>query len=227
MNDLGDRIKSYESGSKTSLLRKTPVILRVDGKAFHTYTRNCVKPFDRYLIESMVRAGERTSKEMQGFILGYHQSDEFSFYISDTQNEKSQAWFDNEIQKLVSITVSLFTAYFNLFYKRDDIVPAVFDCRAFSVPQDDVPNVFVWRQRDWQRNSIQMLSRAYFSHKVLLNKNALEMKDMLSSIGVNWDKLEPHLKHGTFITKDDGRITEKLGYYELEELIKNQSDRKE
>ncbi len=220
-DDLGNRMKHYEGVSKTSLLRKMPVVLRVDGRAFHTFTKDAIKPFDRYLIECMVRAGESVAREMQGFILGYHQSDEFSFYIDDSRTEKSEAWFDNEIQKLVSITASLFTAHFNFLYRRQDesVPPAVFDCRAFNVPANDVPNLFVWRQRDWIRNSVQMLSRNYFSHKEVQNKSNLELKEMLLRGGVDWNRLEQRLKYGTFITKDKIRISERFSYYDIEDII--------
>lgn len=52
--ELGDRMKSYyENRSKTFLARRTPVIIRLDGKAFHTFTRGFNKPFD----EAMCNAG--------------------------------------------------------------------------------------------------------------------------------------------------------------------------
>lgn len=47
---LGDRMKEYESIPKVRLMRKTPAIIRIDGKAFHSFTRGMVKPFDVILM---------------------------------------------------------------------------------------------------------------------------------------------------------------------------------
>ncbi len=214
-DSLGDRMKGYESVSKYRLLNKTPVILRVDGKAFHTFTRKMAKPYDEVLIETMVLAGEQTAKEMMGFVFGYHQSDEFSFYINDTKKITSEAWFGNEIQKLCSITASTFTANFN------DILGAKarFDCRAFNVPLDDVPNYFVWRQQDWIRNSIQMLAGYYFSYKELHKKSQSDMHELLHTKGINWSKLSNRLKNGTFITKREERLSLPLDYYDIRLLL--------
>jgi tRNA(His) 5'-end guanylyltransferase len=151
MTHISDRIKRYEMASKTILLPRSYIILRVDGRAFHTFTRGMDKPFDHKLSEAMLTAGEKVAKEIDGFRLGYHQSDEFSFAMTDTQDYESQYWFGGEVQKLCSITASLFTAHFN---KAMAGTVAAFDCRAFNVPVDDVANVFIWRQRDWERNSL-------------------------------------------------------------------------
>ena len=215
-DSLGDRIKGYEHVTNYRLPNRIPVILRVDGKAFHTFTRGMYKPFDGKLIESMVRAGERTAKNMMGFVLGYHQSDEFTFYLNNVQSLESQSWFNNEILKLTSITASMFTSYFN---KEMGGTEAVFDCRAFSVPFEDVPNVFIWRQQDWERNSVQMLARYHFSHKQCDRKNKSNLHEMLHSIGVNWNDLDSVLKNGTFITKDGNRHYNKMNYSDILSVI--------
>lgn len=213
---IGDRIKRYEETSKYHLTPRQPVFIRIDGKAFHTFTRNMKKPFDTKFMECMVCAGEITSKEMMGFKLGYHQSDEFTFVLTDLDTFETQTWFDNELQKIVSISSSMFTANFNSLMGG---TKAVFDARAFSVPLEDAANVFIWRQRDWERNSIQMLSRSRFSHKQLMNKKVPEMHEMLFSVGVNWSDLDDNLKNGTFITKDKKRICNKLSYEDIQKMI--------
>ena len=214
---LGDRIKRYEQTSKTTLLPNSFVVLRVDGKAFHTFTRGMEKPFDKKLTESMVKAGEMVAKDMQGFVLGYHQSDEFTFVLTDTKSFESELWFDREVQKLCSVTASLFTAFFN---REMDGTVAAFDCRAFNVPKDDIPNVFVWRQQDWERNSLQMYARSFFSHKQLHNKNHNDIHEMLHSIQRNWaTDLKDVFKNGTFITKDCERINKNLNYDQVLEQL--------
>lgn len=218
---IGDRIKKYEFASRTTLLPRSYIVLRVDGKAFHTFTRGMKRPFDDKLIEAMVKTGEMVAKEMMGFKLGYHQSDEFTFVLTDTDSFESQIWFDGEVQKLCSVTASMFGAYFNKLMGGTE---AIFDCRAFNVPKEDVANVFIWRQRDWERNSLQMFSRSHFSHKQLDNKKKADMHEMLHSKGENWADLKEIYKNGTFILKDGTRLNSKITYEEINVLLINPSE---
>lgn len=217
---IGERIKRYEQVSKYALLPRGYVFVRVDGKAFHTFTRNMARPYDNNLIEAMVTTGERCAKEMMGFKLGYHQSDEFSFLLTDLDSYETQIWFDGEIQKITSVAASMFTAYFN------DIMGgtcAMFDARAFNVPTEDVPNVFLWRQQDWERNSLQMLCQTYFSQKQLHGKGKEEMHEMLFSVGANWANLPDYQKNGTFITKSGERVSDKMDYTSIQQLLMGQN----
>ena len=141
---LGDRVKAYEAVTKPKLTRRTPVFIRVDGKAFHTFTKGCQKPFDEDLISCMVYATTKTAEQMQGFELAYTQSDEATFMLWDFNQLETQPWFGYEVNKLVSITASLFTAHFNnrwqeLTGSRNSL--ALFDARAFNVPYEDWPNL--------------------------------------------------------------------------------------
>lgn len=201
MGSLGDRIKRYEQVSNPYLPINTPCFIRVDGKSFHSYTRGMGRPFDYELIDAMVEAARWTASEMMGFKLGYVQSDEATFMLTDYDSHQTEPWFGYEVNKLVSITASMFTAFFNREMSPHTEKTAIFDARAFSVPVEDAPNVFVWRQRDWQRNSLQMLSRAHFTHKELHGVNKQGMHDLLHSKGVNWADLDRQLKNGTFITR--------------------------
>ncbi len=220
MDSLGDRIKRYEKTFDFKVLPRTPIIIRLDGKAFHSFTRGMKKPFDYDLIYAMIRAGEQTAKEMMGFRLGYCQSDEFTFFLSDLDSFDTEQWFGGEIQKLASISASLFTAYFN---KEMNGTTASFDSRVFSVPLEDVPNVFIWRQRDWERNSLQMYCRSFFSHKQMENKNTSDMHEMIFSKGENWAMLDDTLKNGTFIIPGK-RINDKLDYQKIKDLITSESE---
>lgn len=215
--NLGDRIKSYENVSNNFLTNRSPVFIRIDGKCFHSFTKKMQRPFDMKLIESMIIAGEKTAKEMMCFKLGYQQSDEFTFMLLNNENHDTQSWYNNEINKLVSISASLFTAYFN---KEMGGTTAVFDSRAFNVPYDDFPNVFIWRQRDWERNSLQMYSRSFYSQKELEKKKRADMHELLYQKGANWNNLDDILKNGTFITVDGKRINKKMNYEDILTLIK-------
>lgn len=217
MSTIGDRIKRYERATNYSLLPRSPLFIRVDGKAFHTYTRGCDKPFDQHLIDSMVIAAQKTAKEMGGFVAAYIQSDECTFMLVDYNSFDTQGWFNYELNKVVSISASAFTAYFNEAYKGS--TPALFDSRAFTVPVEDAPNVFIWRQRDWERNSIQMAARAVFSHKECDHKKVPELHEMLFAKGINWADYSGQLKNGTFIFKDSELVTDKLSYEDLKVML--------
>ena len=202
--DIGDRMKeNYEDRYRIKLTRRTPVIIRVDGKAFHTFTAGLDKPFDKDFMDDMVYAASQTSMEMQGFKMGYVQSDEASFLLTDYDDLDTDAWFDYSLSKLVSISAAYMTAFFN----RWNLTFGIFDSRAFNVPMEEVANYFLWRARDWERNSLQMYCQANFSHKEMMNKNAAAQHEMLHSIGKNWAKdLTPREKNGTFIFK--GKIVD-------------------
>lgn len=219
MTSLGDRMKAYEACSAPRLTPNAPVVIRVDGRAFHTFTRHMRRPFDPVLMKVMVRAAVETAREMQGFKLGYVQSDEATFLLTDYDTNETAAWFGNEVNKLVSLSASIFTAHFNMFMHNEP-VPAAFDSRAFTVPREDVPNVFVWRQQDWTRNSLQMVARAHFSHKQLHGKNRAAMHDMLHEVGVNWaTDYTDQEKNGTFILADKTTHHEVWGYSDINDYL--------
>lgn len=121
-DDLGIRMKTfYEQIPKTKLMRRTPVAIRIDGKAFHTFTRGFKKPFDEVLMKSMQQTMKYLCEHIQGCILGYTQSDEITLILVDYKKFNSSAWFDYEVQKMCSIAASMATMAFNReFEKRVD-----------------------------------------------------------------------------------------------------------
>lgn len=221
-DSLGDRIKKYERASRAFLAPNIPVVIRVDGKAFHTWTRHMNKPFDHGLIAAMQEATVRTAVHMQGFKLAYTQSDEATFLLTDMNRLESQPWMDYNHSKLVSISASMFTYYFNTLATEriaPSLAPAYFDSRAFSVPAEDVANVFLWRQRDWERNSLMMLARHNFSHGKLQNKKRAQIHELLHEYDVNWADLDPALKNGTWVDASGTLSHEKHGYRGIQGLI--------
>lgn len=224
-DSLGDRMKRYERVYRHALTPNMPVIIRVDGKAFHTWTRGLDRPFDVDLIASMAIATVRVSAELQGFKLAYVQSDEATFLITDTDSNEQEGWFGYDHTKIVSVSAALMTAHFNQAAQEMGIAagrpPAIFDSRAFSVPWAEVPNQFLWRHKDWARNSVQMLARAYYSHSELTGRKLPEIHDMLHAKGVNWAKLSPQLKNGTFLRSDLFLVCSEQDYYSIAEMIEH------
>lgn len=211
-DSLGDRMKSYYEGRyKIALTRRMPVILRLDGKAFHTFTRGCEKPFDYQITSSMEQTARYLLKNIQGAKVVYTQSDEISVLITDYDTIKTDAWFDYELQKMCSISAAMASVHFTLAYAQcsghgdtyfDTIKPAHFDCRAFNIPKEDVSNYFLWRFNDWVRNSVSMLAQAHFSHKELHKKSTADKHEMLHTKGINWNDLAERWKNGIFVFKD-------------------------
>lgn len=227
--NLDDRMKRYEAVFNQKLAIKTPVIIFIDGKAFHAFTRGFDKPFDDILIEVMRKTMMELCDKIQGAKLAYTQSDEIGILLTDWENFETSPWFDYRVQKVCSISAAIATAAFNRFYHEqaqerlnvlteheifsgDDFErackdlrkDALFDARCFNLPMHEVPNWFLWRQQDWERNSMQMLARSVFSAKELHKKNRVAMKSMLATKGLNWDDLEPiHLRHGSTAVKYD------------------------
>jgi len=202
---LGDRMKlNYEKRHRHQLIRRMPVIVRVDGKAFHTFTRG-MPIFYPLLMDAMAESAAKVSKHIQGFKVAYVQSDEVSFLITDYDSLQTSAWFDYTQNKLESVIASMMTAYFNE-YMRDprlavSLKPAFFDARAFNIPREEVTNYFVWRAKDWERNSVQMYAQDNFSPKQLHGKKQPDMHEMLHTVGKNWaTDLGDRAKNGTFLT---------------------------
>lgn len=227
-SDLANRMKTYyEEIPKTKLMRRTPVIIRLDGKAFHTFTKRFVKPFDNILITSMQETMKYLCENIQGCVFGYTQSDEISLILIDYQNLNSSAWFDYEVQKMCSISASMATMYFNKIFEKyvrknypNDLEPtinnsplsaylkaiekgAMFDSRCFNLPKEEVTNYIYWRQLDATRNSIQMLGQSEFSHKELHKKTCNMIQDMLlTEKNINWNNLPTYKKRGSACKKD-------------------------
>ena len=227
-DDLGRRMKEYyEQIPKTKLMRRTPVIIRIDGKAFHSFTKGFKRPFDNVLIESMQETMKYLCENIQGCVLGYHQSDEISLVLVDYHKLTSNAWFDYEVQKICSIAASMTTMIFNKIFEKNCIeysrvVPntelgrevmdayskavekgAMFDARCFNIPKEEVTNYIYWRQLDATRNSIQMVGQANFSHKELHGKSCNQIQDMLmTQKDVNWNDFPVYQKRGSCCIKE-------------------------
>ena len=217
--ELGDRMKDYEKAYDFSLPKKHHVIIRVDGRAFHTLTSNMDKPFDEKFIGAMKYTATSLLDEIQNAKMVYVASDEISVFVTDTEELESQPWFGNRLNKIVSISASEATYAFNTQLDRKGL----FDSRAFLIPKEEVPNYFIWRQRDWQRNSLGMFARKFFSARQLHRKGGEAIHEMLGVHGENWASLPFHIRNGTFFIKVEGKVeevTDKLVYADFKKWLK-------
>jgi tRNA(His) guanylyltransferase len=200
-DQLGDRMKTYyEDRSKQYLSRRTYALIRIDGKAFHTYTKGCERPFDQQLMDDMDATAKYLCENIQGAKFAYVQSDEISILLTDFAKITTDAWYDYNVQKMTSISASLATAKFN------ELRPgklAMFDSRVFNLPDPiEVHNYFIWRQQDATRNSISCVAQSMYSHKELNGKNSNQKQEMIFQKGLNWNDLPVTQKRGRVILKE-------------------------
>jgi tRNA(His) 5'-end guanylyltransferase len=212
-------MKEYEAVTLFVLPRRTYTILRVDGRAFHTYLRDAEKPFDMSFVADMGSVAQALCEEITGTVFAYAQSDEISLLITDFGRPDTQPWFGGVVQKMVSVAASVATARLNQM--RPSGSTALFDARVYTIPDPvEVANYFLWRQRDTVRNSISMAAQAHFSHKELQGVNGGEMQDMLfTQKNINWNDYPDSTKRGrvctrevyiTDVTYTDGRTQEEV-----------------
>ena len=205
-DDFGKRMKTYENSYRFTLPRRMPVILRIDGCHFHTFTKGMDKPFDDKLIEAFWETCKFLGENIMGAKLIYHQSDEISILITNYDTIQTDSWFSNNLQKMASVSASMAAAKFNEVIRKSypDKELAFFDSRAWVIPQDEVNNYFTWRQQDASKNSISMAAFANFAHKDLhgLSGNQLQEK-LFSEKGINWDKFPTWKKRGACIIKKE------------------------
>lgn len=233
---LGDRMKNnYENTSRYYLTRRMPVIVRLDGCHFHTFTKGFKKPFDEILVKTMQETMKYLCENIQGCVLGYTQSDEISLVLTDYAELTTDAWFGNNLQKICSVSASMATLAFNKAFTRNiskqskrlyteyleekdasyietlEIAMnkgAIFDSRVFTIPKEEVCNYMIWRQQDATRNSIQSVGQANFSQKELHCKSCSDIQDMLmTQKGINWNDYATTLRRGSCCIKIDDGIT--------------------
>lgn len=224
---LGDRMKRYELTSKSYLMRRSNVIIRIDGCHFHSFCKGLRKPYDPLFIEVMQLTTKDLCEHIQGCKIGYVESDEISLLLTDYDSLQTDAWFDYSVQKICSVSASMAAMFFNKnwaklvkkFYEdkvRDNFredenerfynnvllkkseLGGYFDARAFNVPENEIVNYFIWRQNDATRNSIQGLAQANFSQKQIQGLNNSQLQDKLhEEKNINWNDCKTVEKRGT------------------------------
>lgn len=231
-SDLTERMKGYEKRNRYYLQRRMPVILRLDMRAGHSFTKGFERPFDEVFIKTIQETAKYLCENIQNCKLSYQQSDEITLLLVDYEKINTDCFFEYRVDKLCSIAASMATMKFNQVFKelsyresenleiicrknpylenRDCLTKisnvhinsaekgAMFDCRCFNIPKEEVTNCIYWRQLDASRNSIQMVGQANFSHKELQNKSCNDIQDMLiTQKGINWNDFPTYQKRGS------------------------------
>lgn len=248
-DSLGDRMKEfYENRAKHYLTRKMPVIIRVDGKAFHSFCKGFNRPYDEVFHDAMNATLLYLCKNIQGCKFGYTQSDEISLVLTDLDTLTTDGWFDYGVQKMCSVAASMATLEFNRrfaesafewwaehstepdfdetrgniykAYIRSKDKGAMFDARVFSIPEDEVVNCFIWREQDATRNAIQMLGQTHFSHKQLEGKSCNDIQDMLFlEKDINFNDMPVEFKRGVCCYRKEVPCLDRLIGYKKEWIL--------
>lgn len=225
--EIGDRMKLYE-GFETSrkLLPLIPACARMDGIGFHNFCRDLKRPYDPDMSALMIEVATWLATEFNANA-AYTQSDEIT--LSWNQEEfKAEMFCGGKIQKLTSHLAAKTSVRFNKllpsYLPKKQAEDAYFDARVWNVPNDvEASNVFLWRELDATRNSVQMAGRTHFSHKELFNKNSSDIQEMLfQKHNINWNNYPGFFKRGTFIIRK--KILSKFD--NIEELPENHAARK-
>ena len=205
---LSDYFKAKESETGASLKPKGYFIIRLDGKAFHTFTRGLKKPFDLTLSQAMIETTRKLCAGIQNVKLGYTQSDEISLVLSDISedNPNTSLWYDGNVQKIVSVSSSMCTAFFNQIYQNNKSL-AFFDARVSRLDSlEDVQKYLVWRQRDAMKNGVTLIALKHFSDIEVHGKNTNDKILMIESKGDSLTNYDQGLIHGYSINKTQKEV---------------------
>jgi tRNA(His) guanylyltransferase len=204
-DDLGDRMKMYEMAEAGQrFLPLLPVLARLDGRAFSSWTRGLERPFDKRMTDLMVSVTQALVAE-SGALIGYTQSDEISL-VFYSPTIKSQIFFDGRKHKMISgltsIAVGSFVTGVPFYIPEKQMLKANIDCRVWQVPNlVEAANTILWREIDATKNSVSMAAREFYSHAELLDKGRADMMDMMMAKGKNWNDYPVFFKRGTYVQR--------------------------
>jgi tRNA(His) 5'-end guanylyltransferase len=206
MTDLGDRCKQYEAPEAgRRALRGTPLLARLDGRAFHTFTRDLRRPYDEAMSRCMIETARYLVQESNALV-GYTQSDEITLAWFETSQSVTEYNFDGRFQKLASVLAAQASVRF--FQLVTEHLPAKarelphFDARVWQVPTlADAADVFVWREDDATKNSITMAARAVYTDRELHEKDSGVKQEMLFGKGINWNDYPAFFKRGSYLQR--------------------------
>ena len=198
---LAKRAKEYQGTYDHRLPVKSYTILQLDGRAFHTYTKGLKRPFDEEFIDKMNQVAVAVLSEVTNAKFAYVQSDEINILLTDFEQEGTQPYFANRINKVVSVASGVASATMSRLYPDKNL--AIFDARFFAVPDKNAAwEYFLWRQVDAIKNSVRSVANNTFSHKTLTGVNTTDAKLMLEEQGIVWDEFPADQKFGRLIQKE-------------------------
>lgn len=193
---LATRQKQYEEAYDYKIIRRLPIIIRIDGKNFSKLTKKISKPFSPEFMDLMANTMLNISKDIDGTVFAYQQSDKITLVLRNDQTLETEAYFNNRVQKLASVSASMATLEFNNLLKKSNLHltrKALFDARVFAVPSIiESLNNLIWRQQDCIKNAITSAAMAEIGHAKLKNKNQAEQIKLLKEkCNINFEEFYP------------------------------------
>lgn len=201
---LGDKHKEYECRTETTLIPGIPIAIRLDGRAFHTFTRGMARPYDERMSSAMIETTKDLVNQTKADI-GYVQSDEITLLFKNSDPD-AKFMFGGRVQKIVSIVASIASVKFNRVIQetipeRANQMP-IFDARVFQYPTLELAaETMLWRETDATRNSLSMAVQSCYSHKECHGAGFKKKHDMLYAKGINWNDYPAFFKRGTYVKK--------------------------
>lgn len=222
---LGDRMKAYENiENDRRFIPLLPIMIRIDGKCFSTFTEGLMRPYDPRL-SRLMKATTKFLVEKTNSLIGYTQSDEISLILY-SDNYESKVYFDGRIKKLDSTLAAWATGYFNRHLGKflpeklldEENIPT-FDCKSWQVPnKEEAANTILWRTMDATRNSISMVAQELYPQTELQNVSSEFLLRMCKASGYNWESYPEFFRYGTFFQKRHVKIVKNLTPEELHKL---------
>lgn len=226
-DEFGDRMKMYESVATSQILDVSkPIMVRIDGRTFSTFTRRCEKPFDAKLSGAMRETTRWLVQETHARV-GYVQSDEISLVFKATGPESS-VLFDGKVQKLTSVLASMASAKFNNIFEHPNGALAVFDARVWQVPDDtEAANAILWRVFDARKNAISSACRSLYSPKQMFKCGQARMKEMIfEALGREFeDAFHEDDRHGVFYARRPHVVTVVDGAMQPVEVVRSRVEK--
>ncbi len=203
---LGDKCKAFEMAEAgRRAMRGLPLLARLDGRAFHTFTRDLRRPYEHGMSVAMIETTRYLVQEMNALV-GYTQSDEITLAWFESSQSATEYVFDGRFQKVASVLAGMASARFGQLVRehlpqKANETPH-FDCRVWQVPTlDDAADVFVWREDDATKNSISMAAGAHYRDADLDGKSSNVKQEMLWQKGINWNDFPPFFKRGSYLQR--------------------------
>jgi tRNA(His) 5'-end guanylyltransferase len=208
MDDLGDRMKSYENQEiSRRFMSGLPIYARIDGRSFSQFTSTMNRPYDTRMVNCMIET-TKVLVEDSNATIGYVQSDEISLVWIPNKNVHD--WFNGKIMKMTSVLAGLASSAFCNQLIKEFSLDGVsllgklphFDARVIVLPNEaEAANMLLWRNLDATKNAISMAAHHYYSHKELQNKKGNVKQEMLWQKGINFNDYPYYFKRGTWVRR--------------------------
>jgi len=206
---LKDRISSYEDAYNYSIIQKLPIVVKLNGRSFSKLTSLLNKPFDIQFLNVMQDVCIKVAMDAEGCVFAYSFNDEIILILKNDQSIRTMPWYDNNIQKIASVTSSLASIQFFSSaqkYNLNILGAPVFTSQVFAVPNiTEAVNVLIAKQ---QQSIQSCISFACFyetikeyddislARSTLTQKTIDEKIELLQDLNVDYNSLNPEFKKG-------------------------------